>query len=140
MACNANPTKLAGTKKLVPCLGQMLDGWRKTGGPILKKLPVEADIPEYLVTMDLQPAASETDKAVGDLALIAFYYLLRIGEYTIKGTRNESKPTQQFKVADVTFFKRNQLGNLRQLPRRATKTQIISTDSATLKLDNQKNG
>jgi hypothetical protein len=85
LACNSNPTKLGGTEKLVPRLSQLLDGWRKTDGPVLKKLPVEADIPEYLVTLGLQAHATAMDKAVGDLALIAFYYLLRIGEYTIKG-------------------------------------------------------
>jgi len=39
--------------------------------------------------------------------------LLRIGEYTVKGTRNESKQTQQFKMEDVTFFRRNEMGQLR---------------------------
>jgi hypothetical protein len=63
----------------------MLDGWRKTDGRVLKKLPVEADVPEFLVKLGLQVGASAKDKAVGDLSLIAFYYLLRIGEYTIKG-------------------------------------------------------
>ena len=67
----------------------MLDGWRKTDGPILKKLPVEADIPEYLVKLGLQLGVSAVDKAVGDLALIAFYCLLQISEYTVKSTRNE---------------------------------------------------
>jgi hypothetical protein len=118
----------------------MLDGWRKTDGPVLKKLPVEVDIPEYLVQRGLHPAASPRETAVGDLALIAFYYLLRIGEYTVKGTRNESKQTQQFKLADVTFFKKDTNGSLRQLPRQAHKDLIMAADSATLKLDNQKNG
>jgi hypothetical protein len=101
---------------------------------------VEADIPEYLVQLSLHPATSAHEKAVGDLALIAFYYLLRIGEYTIKGTRNESKQTQQFKMADVTFFRRDHTGALRQLPRQAPSDLIMTADSATLKLDNQKNG
>ena len=118
----------------------MLDGWRKTDGPVLKKLPVEADIPEYLVQLGLHPAASAHITALGDLALIAFYYLLRIGEYTIKGTHNESKQTQQFKLADVMFFKRDHSGALRQLPCQAHSNLIMSADSATLKLDNQKNG
>jgi hypothetical protein len=118
----------------------MLDGWRKTDGPVLKKLPVEADVPEYLVKLGLQLGASAKDKAIGDLTLIAFYYLLRIGEYTVKGARNESKQTQQFKVRDVTFFKKDAQGTLRQLPRQAHDDLIMSADSATLKLDNQKNG
>ena len=140
LACNRNPIKLNGSEKLLPRLGQMLDGWRKTDGPVLKKLPVEADIPEYLVKLGLQLGASAKDKAIGDLTLVAFYYLLRIGEYTVKGARNESKQTQQFKIRDVTFFKKDAHGTLRQLPRQSHENLIMSADSATLRLDNQKNG
>ena len=140
LACNINPIKLGGTEKLLPRLGQMLDGWHKTDGPVLKKLPVEADIPEYLAKRGMQAGAGASEQAVGDLAVIAFYYLLRIGEYTVKGSRNESKQTQQFKLADVTFFKKDEQGTLRQLPRQAHRDLIMIADSATLKLDNQKNG
>ncbi len=140
LAYNINPTKLLGSDRFLPRLGQMLDRWWKTDGPVLKKLPVEADIPEFLVKLGLQPLANTKEKAVGDLALIAFYYLLRIGEYTVKGARNDSKQTQQFKVGDVTFFKRDHQGNLRQLPWNASPDLVMSADSATLKLDNQKNG
>jgi len=80
------------------------------------------------------------DKAVGDLALVAFYYLLRIGEYTIKALRNESKQTVQFRMRDVTFFKKDAGGNLKQLPMTASPELILLADSATLKLENQKNG
>lgn len=118
----------------------MLDGWRKEDPQVQKKLPVEADVPEYLATVGRQATASELDKAVGDLSLIAFYYLLRIGEYTGKPSRNETKQTEQFKVCDITFFKFDKNGNLRQLSRDAAAELIMTADSATLKLDNQKNG
>ncbi len=52
---------------------------------------MEADVPEFLVQLGLSPEAQELDRAIGDLTMIAFYYLLRIGEYTTKGTRNNSK-------------------------------------------------
>lgn len=135
-----NPTKEEhGTKLMFP-VRLVLDGWRKDDGPTEKKLPVEADVPEYLVNLGRQANATSLQKAVGDLALIAFYYLLRIGEYTGKPTRNETKQTQQFKLRDVTFFKKDRFGRLRQLPRDAPAHLILSADSATLKLDNQKNG
>jgi hypothetical protein len=101
---------------------------------------VEANIPEYLVSIGLQPMATVQEKAIGDLALIEFYYLLRIGEYTVKMACNNTKQTQQFNVADITFFKRDSRGNLCQLPRQAQPDLIRMADSATLKLDNQKNG
>jgi hypothetical protein len=140
LACDANPTKVTGSERLVPRISQTLDAWRKVDGPVMKKLPVEADIPELLVKWGLSPTGSPLHKAVGDLALIAYYYLLRIGEYTVKSSRNDSKQTQQFKLRDVTFFKRDHLGQLRQLPRTAPAHLILGADNATLKLDNQKNG
>jgi hypothetical protein len=56
-------------------------------GGKMKKLPVDVDIPEYLVKMGLLPEATEMMRASGDLALVAYYYLLRIGEYTRSGSR-----------------------------------------------------
>jgi hypothetical protein len=72
--------------------------------------------------------------------MIAFYYLLRVGEYTIKGSRSNTKQTVQFKYEDVSFFKKNSRGQLRCLPRDASASLIATTNGATLKLDNQKNG
>ena len=44
-------------------------------------LPVEADVPEYLVKQALTKSSTDKEQAVADLMLIAFYYLLRVGEY-----------------------------------------------------------
>ena len=40
-------------------------------------------------------------KAVGDCAVIVFYYLLRVGEYTVKKQINETNQTVQFKLEDT---------------------------------------
>ncbi len=42
-------------------------------------------------------------EAIGDLALVVFYYLLCIDEYTVKGKLNNTKQTVQFKLKDVTI-------------------------------------
>ena len=140
MATNTNPTKIVGSDKLLPRLQQMLDGFRKADPPTTKQLPVEADVPEYLVKLGRDPEARELDRAIGDLTMIAFYYLLRIGEYTTKGIRNNSKQTEEFKLGDIMFFRNDAQGNLRCLPRDAHADLIASADGATMKLDNQKNG
>jgi hypothetical protein len=141
LAVGINPTKLpGGDNKLLPRLSQMLDEWRKTDPPPTKKLPIEADIPEFLCELGNSDSASPVEAAVGDLTVIAFYYLLRVGEYTTKGTRNSSKQTVQFKLEDVTFFCKDASGNLRQLGRDAPREHVMTAQSATLKLDNQKNG
>ena len=139
LARGHNPTKIAGSDKLLPRLSQMLEGWTQEDPPTLKKLPVEADIPEYIANIGYLQDATEAQKAIGDLVLIAFYYLLRVGEYTTKATRNNSKRTVQFKIEDITFFSTNKKGILRQLPRSASDADLMAAQSATLKLDNQKN-
>ena len=105
----------------------------------MKKMPVEADVPELLVKMGSECAATQLTRAVGDLALMAFYYLLRVGEYTVKRTRNCTKQTKQFKLEDVQFFVKTR-GRIRRRARNAPDVQIMAATSATLKLDNSKNG
>jgi hypothetical protein len=45
---NSNPTKITGFKKFLPCLQELLDGYRLVDPPSEKKLPVEADVPKLL--------------------------------------------------------------------------------------------
>ena len=80
-----------------------------------KKLPVESDVPEYLVNEAGHKAASVLDQAIADLTTIAFYYFLRVGEYTVKRNRNKTKHMVQFKMEDVTFFKKDNNGRLRRM-------------------------
>jgi hypothetical protein len=60
--------------------------WLQEGGPAhLKKIPVQLDILELLVTTAYQPGTAEVQRTTADLTMIAFYYLLQVGEYTVKG-------------------------------------------------------
>ena len=140
MAHQVNPKKQPGSEKFFLCLQEMFDGWAKEDPPKMKKLSVEVDVPELLAKLALVIGATELTKAIGDNCMIAFYYLLRIGGYTVKVTRNNSKHTVRFKLEDVTFFINNALGKLRQLPWSASNDEIMTAEGATLKLDNQKNG
>ena len=139
LAHEVNPVKLRNSKELVPRLSEMLAGFRKDDPATMKKLPVEVDIPELMAAMGLECNATELTKSVGDLALVAFYYLLRVGEYTVKRCKNQTKQTKQFKLEDVQFFEKKR-GRIRRLPRNASTKRIMAAASATLKLDNSKNG
>ena len=66
--------------------------------------------------------ATELDRAVGDLTMVAFYYLLWIGEYTIKGKREETKQTAQ--------FRKNGSGQLRCLAWDAPDHYVMTADGA----------
>ncbi len=59
----------------------MLDGYGKENPATIKKLPVQLDVPELLVSMAYNGSGTNHDKATADLMMIAFYYLLRVGEY-----------------------------------------------------------
>jgi hypothetical protein len=139
MARNNNPTEVNGLDKFLPALQVMLDGYSKSDTPTRKMLPVKLDIPKLLVEIGHGKDGTMHSKAIGDLVLIAFYYLLRIGEYTIKGKRNNTKQTVQFKLEDLWFFKKNKAGILLCLPTNAPHSLILTADTAMLKLDNQKN-
>jgi hypothetical protein len=97
-------------------------------------------VPKFLFKLGYGPTSTTLGKADGNLTLIAFYYLLHVGEYTVKGTRNKSKQTVQFKLKDVTFFHWNDMGQLWCLPRDAPLDMLLSAEGACLKLNNQKNG
>ena len=43
-----NPTKMPALDKLLPRISELLAGWAKMDPPTQKKLPVEADVPEFL--------------------------------------------------------------------------------------------
>ncbi len=63
----------------------MIDGYTKADPPTKKMLPVAANVLELMVEMGYGKDGWKKAQAVGDLTLIAFYYLLCIGEYTVKG-------------------------------------------------------
>jgi hypothetical protein len=86
------------------CIQELLDGYCIADPPTEKKLPIKADVPKLLFELGYGPSGTTLGKAVGDLTLIAFYYLLHMGEYTVQGTRNESKWTVQFKLEDISCF------------------------------------
>jgi hypothetical protein len=140
LAINKDPLKIEGTNNFIPIISQTLQGWAKDDPPTEKKLPVEVDVVEYLVKCSMAPGANSRLRCVADWILIAFYFLLRIGEYTSKGrSRQGDKQTVQFRMEDVTFFKTYD-DRLRQVPRNAPAAVILSADASTLKIDNQKNG
>eukprot|EP00956_Cyclotella_meneghiniana_P002594 scaffold3031_cov49-Cyclotella_meneghiniana.AAC.5 len=140
LAINEQPFKVTGSKNFIPLLAQTLNGWEKDDPGVQKKMPVEADVPELLVDMGLEEDATELTKAVGCLTLMAFYFLLRIGEYTVRGSRDKDKQTVQFRMMDVTFFKQTKRGVLKKLKATASDEEILSADAVTLRLQNQKNG
>ncbi len=118
----------------------MIDGYTKADLPTKNMLLVEVDVPEMLINMGYGKLGTVHLQTVGDLTFVAFYYLLHIGECMAQQSCKQAKQTVQFKLEDVTFFKNDKHGILCCLPRNAPSLLIVTADSATLKLNNQKNG
>ena len=70
-------------------------------------------------------------QAVADMIVIAFFYLLRPGEYT--GTTNDNAP---FRLQDVQLF----VGSRRLTLLHATEADLQASTSASLTFTTQKNG
>ena len=135
-----NPLKMNGSDNLLKPLGIIMSGYKKWDKPVEKKQPVGIDIPELLCTLGQLWSASVKDSILGDWCLIAFYYLLRVGEYTQKNSCRETKQTIEFRVIDVMFFSKGVDDRIRQLPLTASREKILNAVGATLWLGNQKNG
>jgi len=118
----------------------MLAGFKNFDPATEKKLACHPDLPRWARQHAYRKDASPAVKAVGDLVLIAYYYLLRVGEYTAKARRKLKTRTRQFRMRDVTFYRRGGNGMMIVIPNDAPKHEIMAADAATLCISNQKNG
>jgi hypothetical protein len=119
---------------------RMIEGWRRDDPPATPQLAVPISVPNACFE-----AAFKTDnpgiQATGSLCIIAFFYLLRVGEYTKprmatrNGQRVSATRTKQFSFNDVGFYKAGAI-----VSRRSPLAILLSCDAATLKITNQKNG
>lgn len=87
------------------------------------------------------PSVADIVKAIADLAVIAFFFLLRSGEYTkpkmtvINGVKTRATRTETFRVCDIGFWKNEKI-----LSRHSPLENLLQADSATMKITHQKNG
>ena len=70
----------------------MLDGWRKMDPPT-QKVTCRGGCCGTLVDKALNGKSNKHkhERAVADLTMIAFYYLLRVGEYTVKAGHGSTR-------------------------------------------------
>jgi len=116
----------------------MLAGFNFFDPATEKKLACHPDLPDF-AREHAYKGKSTAQHATGDLIVIAFYFLLRIGEYTAGTKRKKKTRRRQFREKDVTFFKQKK-GMLTALPRDTPAEEIMMADAATLRISNKKNG
>jgi hypothetical protein len=71
--------------------------------PNVEKLPVEADVPEYLIKQALTKGSTEEEQAVVDLTLIAFYLFAPRGRIYPQGNSQQlqTETTVQAQGCDI---------------------------------------
>ena len=113
-------------------IGQLIEGYRRNDPAPQYKLAVPLTVPAYMYSYGRHGTTKH--KAIGDMAIIAFFYLLRVGEYTKEG--NKRTRTQQFRINDITLWNNKSIMD-KNLP---ISTLLEKCTAATLNIDNQKNG
>jgi hypothetical protein len=80
------------------------------------------------------------EQASADLSIIAFFFLLRVGEYTMPRANVRTR-TVQFRVKDVRLWGKTAAGIVYLMDLwTASNAELLSATAATLTIDNQKNG
>ena len=109
----------------------MLASYSKTDAPPSRVKPLPVPVLRHVMAQATLSAAPH-QIACADMICLAFFFLLRPGEYTGVPT-----PTSQpFLLQDVRFF----LGSLALPPATATPDQLLSATFVTLEFTTQKSG
>jgi hypothetical protein len=128
-----DPRRTYGAKELDLPFRHLLKNYKEQDPPPKPQLALPVATIERAGAYHQAPHNPVT-RATADLIVIAFFFLLRVGEYTMS-RRNIRTRTVQFRVQDVTFRKDGVV-----LPNTSPLPTLLQADSATLYLDNQKNG
>ena len=115
-------------------LERQLEGFRRQDPPAQHKLAVPVSLINFLINQGNSSPSTKV-KAICDMCSIAFYYLLRVGEYT-SHRRKDRRRTQQFRVCDITFYAADHT----IIPNTADLSTLSTAARATMRITNQKNG
>jgi Phage integrase family len=110
----------------------MIHGYKREDPASEPKLAVPVSITEHILNTHSRHCPKS--EATADLINIAFYYLLRVGEYT--KPRSTKTNTIPFRVQDITFRRAN--GTL--IPNTSPLATLLTAAEATIRMPNQKNG
>lgn len=134
LACRKDPTKVDGGRERIFQLRRLLESYRRTDPPPKPQLAVPVEVVEHLQRQAAATGHGTVSSSIADLATIAFFFLLRVGEYTMPAANRRTR-TIQFRVRDVTFYKNNLV-----VPNTAPLHALLSADGVSLCISNQKNG
>ena len=111
-------------------LTRLQAAWKKKDPPPHRVKPLPVQVIRRMANVAMHSHFERT-KAVADMTILAFFFLLRPGEYV--DTNSESTP---FKIEDVNFY----IGDTWINPATASEQQLLAATRVTLTFATQKNG
>jgi len=123
----ANPLHRTGTTNYHAAIALQTESYHQTNPTPIKQMAVLVKIPNFIYE-NTRKAEDCRVQAIGELTLIAFYFLLHVGEYTHHG--KGIWWTQQFQICNMKFF-----ANGKEI-----KPQMLPNHAKFLTINNQKNG
>ena len=132
LSMGSNDPRLNSANKTDFRIKRMLACWKKEDPPAnrVKPIPIQVIRRIAAIAANLPPDAHVL-RAVADMIIVAFFFLLRPGEYT-----DSPSDTTPFALADVQLF----LGPVRLNLETSTAAQLLAATSAALTFTTQKNG
>ena len=115
-------------------ISELLESYQREDLPPTPKLAVPLSVPRFMLTTNYTSKSAKA-KTIGDMAVIAFYFLLRVGEYTYHRP-SENRRTKQFRFSDITLWH----NTTRLDPHLPLETLYKLCTAATMSISNQKNG
>ena len=128
-----DPRRTYGAKELDIPFRHLLKAYKDVDPAPKPQLALPVDTIQYAAAHFREPHDA-LSRATADLVTVAFFFLLRVGEYTMP-TKKTRTWTVQFRLKDVRFHHRGVL-----LPHTTPLALLLQADAATLYMDNQKNG
>ena len=137
----SSPTHIESGRYIHP-LQRQIKAYRREDPPPKPQLVLHVTVAEKMMPSGYLPKARPIEAATGELGLVAFYYLLRVGEYTTP-TSNlywdgesvqevRAARTIQFRLKGITFWRQGKILKRWKM--------FHLANEATIKLTNQKSG
>jgi len=128
-----NPLYRPGTTSYHICIERQIEAFKRDDPPPQPQLAVPIDIPNWIFRNSRSSTRPQV-QAIGELCLIAFFFLLRVGEYT-QPQASKTTRTQQFRLCDIVFYHQSQPLSMTTFFNNPTLPDLVR-----LRIDNQKNG
>ena len=137
LAGHRDPRTPQGSKELHLALSRLFATYKQLDPATQSQIALPVSLFEDIMAHEGQSRSSPV-QASADLIIIAFFFLLRVGEYT-KPSGVRATRTTQFRLKDVTFWNKQADGTLARLPFETDDAPLLLANAVTLTLDNQKN-